>query len=102
MKPARSRIAWLARWAFSFPAMLAFGLAMLTFLTCRNRLNDPDTWLHLKLGKTIWEGRSIPRTDLFSYTTNNTAWVAHEWLSELVIYGGYRLGGYRGLWVGLV
>jgi hypothetical protein len=85
------------RIAASFPAMLAFGLAMVTFVTCRGRFHDPDTWLHLKLGETIWNSRSIPRTDIFSYTASGHAWVAHEWLSELLIYGAYRLGGYSGM-----
>jgi hypothetical protein len=85
------------RAAFSFPAMLAFGLALVTFLSCRHQFNDPDTWLHLKLGETIWRSRSIPRSDLFSYTTNHHSWTDHEWLGEVMIYAAYKAGGYRGM-----
>jgi hypothetical protein len=82
---------------FSFPVMLASLLAMLAVLTVRQRFDDPDMWWHLKTGEVIWTTHSIPTTDLFSYTTNHHAWIPHEWLSEVLIYGAYRLGGYSGL-----
>ncbi len=70
---------------------------MLAVLTVRLRFDDPDMWWHLKTGEVIWKTHSIPTTDLFSYTTNHHAWIDHEWLSQLMIYGAYRLGGYTGL-----
>jgi hypothetical protein len=82
---------------FSFPVMLAGLLAMLAVVTVRPRFADPDMWWHLKTGEVIWTTHSIPTTDLFSYTTNHHAWIPHEWLSQLLIYGAYRLGGYSGL-----
>lgn len=81
----------------SFPVMLASLLAVLAVLTVRPRFNDPDMWWHLKTGEVIWTTRTIPTTDLFSYTTNHHTWIPHEWLSQLLIYGAYRLGGYSGL-----
>jgi hypothetical protein len=82
---------------FSFPVMLAGLLAMLAVVTVRPRFADPDMWWHLKTGEVIWTTHSIPTTDLFSYTTNHHAWIPHEWLSQLLIYGAYRVGGYSGL-----
>ena len=82
---------------FSFPGMVAATLVVLTVLTVHSRFNDPDLWWHLKTGEIIWNTRSIPRTDLFSFTTNNHAWTAHEWLSQVTIYGCWRLGGNAGL-----
>jgi hypothetical protein len=82
---------------FSFPAMLACLLAMLATLTVRSRFNDTDTWWQLKTGEIIWNTHTVPTTDLFSYTTNHHAWIPHEWLSQLLIYGAYRWGGYSGL-----
>jgi hypothetical protein len=97
IRAAPSAIARLSRAVFSFPVMLAFALALLTFSICRGRFNDVDTWLHLKIGQTIWNTRSVPRTDVFSYTANGHVWVAHEWLAQVLIYSAYRLGGYRGM-----
>ena len=87
----------LLRGIFSFPAMLAALLMVLSVLTVRERFSDPDMWWHLRTGQVIWTTHTIPRTDLFSWTTNHHAWVPHEWLSQLIIYGAYRFGGYSGL-----
>jgi hypothetical protein len=82
---------------FSFPAALAASVSVLAVLTVRARFADPDTWWHLKMGEIIWTTHSIPTTDLFSYTTNHHAWIPHEWLSQVLIYGAYRWSGYSGL-----
>jgi hypothetical protein len=82
---------------FSFPVMLAGLLVVLAVLTVRSRFDDPDMWWHLKTGQIIWTTHAIPTTDLFSYTTNHHPYIAHEWLSQLLIYGAYRFGGYPGL-----
>jgi hypothetical protein len=91
-----SRVPILRR-IFSFPVMLASLLAMLAVLTVRPRFDDPDMWWHLKTGEVIWNTHTIPTTDLFSYTTNHHASIPHEWLSQTLIYGAYRWGGYSGL-----
>lgn len=90
------RIGFLRR-TFSFPVMLASLLVALAVATVRERFDDPDLWWNLKIGEVIWTTRSIPVTDLFSYTTNHHAWVPHEWLAQLVIYAAYRWAGYSGL-----
>lgn len=81
----------------SFSAALVAMLSMLAVLVARDRFADPDMWWQLKTGQVIWTTHHIPTTDLFSYTTNHHAWVAHEWLSQLLIYGAYAAHGYSGL-----
>jgi hypothetical protein len=90
-------IRFLSRVLLSFPVMLAGLLLVLAVLTVRSRFDDPDMWWHLKTGEIIWTTHSIPITDVFSYTTNHHAYVAHEWLAQLLIYAAYRFGGYPGL-----
>src|SRR5215216_1793326 len=58
---------------------------------------DPDLWWHLKAGQQIIDTRSIPYTDDYSFTKQGSEWVAHEWLSEVIIEGLYRLTGMVGL-----
>lgn len=70
---------------------------MLATLTVQSRFNDLDMWWHLKTGEIIWNTHTIPNRDLFSYTTNHHAWIPHEWLAQLTIYGAYHWGGYSGL-----
>jgi len=77
--------------------MLGGLLALLAVLTARSRFDDPDMWWHLKMGQIIWTTHTIPVTDLFSYTTNHHAWIPHEWLSQAIIYGAYKWGGFSGL-----
>ena len=96
VEAAPARINLLRR-VFSFPAAISFLLAVLAVLTVRSRFDDPDMWWHLKLGQSIWNTHTIPSTDLYSYTTNHYAYVAHEWLAQLTIYGAYKLAGYSGL-----
>src|SRR4051812_49049230 len=85
------------RRVFSFPVVLGSLLILLTLLTVRGRFSDPDMWWHLKAGEIIWNTHSIPRVDVFSYTAAGHPWTAQEWLSEVTIFGAYRLGGYAGL-----
>ena len=82
---------------FSFPTGLAALLTVLAVLTVRGRFDDPDMWWHLKMGQIICTTHSIPAIDLFSYTTNHSASIPHEWLSQVLIYGAYRWSGYSGL-----
>lgn len=46
---------------------------------------DPDFWWHLRTGDLIVHS-GIPRNDPFSWTRAGESWVAHEWLSEAIIY----------------
>ena len=87
----------ITRRIFSFPMMIAGLLMALAVLTVQSRFDDPDMWWHLKTGQIIWTTHGIPTTDLFSYTTNHHAYVPHEWLSQVLIYGAFRLAGYSGL-----
>ena len=46
---------------------------------------DPDFWWHLRTGDLIFHS-GVPRHDPFSWTAAGHAWVAHEWLSEVLLY----------------
>jgi hypothetical protein len=92
----RGRIS-ITRLVLSFPVVIGCLLIVLATATVRSRFDDPDMWWHLKTGQVIWTTHSIPKTDIFSYTTHHQAYVPHEWLSQVIIYGAYKLGGYLGL-----
>ncbi|MFQ5421594.1 MAG: hypothetical protein ACE5EY_14670, partial [Anaerolineae bacterium] len=57
---------------------------------------DPDMWWHLRTGKYILQN-GLPRQDVFSFTVPHHAWVTHEWLSQVVMWLVYRVGGFPGL-----
>jgi hypothetical protein len=52
-----------------------------------------DTWWHLKAGERIWTTRHVLLSDTFSFTAGGAFWPNHEWLSQVIFYGIYRLGG---------
>jgi hypothetical protein len=73
-----------------FTAILFVALFVMTV----RELSDPDVWWHLRAGQYILEHSTVPHTDPFSFTAQGKEWVAHEWLSEVFLYGIYRLGGF--------
>ncbi|MCA1594175.1 MAG: hypothetical protein LC754_16425 [Acidobacteria bacterium] len=77
--------------------LLAFILMLVIFMVAARPIGDPDFWWHLRTGQYIWETRTIPHADIFSTVFYGREWVAHEWLSETLMYGLYRVGGYVGL-----
>ncbi len=67
------------------------------FVMAAREITDPDFFWHLRTGQLIWESRSIPRQDPFSYTVQGRSWIAHEWLTETIFFALYSLIGQRGL-----
>jgi len=76
-----------------FLSVLFLGL----FAMAARNVTDPDLWWHLKTGQLIAERHSVPHTDPFSYTRAGQPWVAHEWLTELLLYELRRAAGWGGL-----
>lgn len=60
-------------------------------------LNDPDTYWHIASGMWMLQHHAIPHTDPFSYSLAGAPWVAHEWLSEVLIALAYRAGSWGGI-----
>lgn len=54
-------------------------------------------WWHLRAGKEMVEQGKILTTDIFSYTHYGEKWTNAFWLSDVVLYLTYRLGGYLGI-----
>src|SRR5580704_3882588 len=76
-----------------FLTVLFLGL----FAMAARNVTDPDVWWHLKTGQYIAEHKSVPHTDPFSFTRAGEPWVAHEWLTEILLYELERTTGFGGL-----
>ena len=89
------------RWAsavlgsFTLPWLMAAIAFVIVF--CAPGFTDPDFYWHLKTGELIAQSGAIPATDPFSFTYAGKAWVAHEWLTELLFHGTERAGGFTAL-----
>jgi hypothetical protein len=88
---------FLVRKVISFPALMAVLLTGVALLSAESRLIDPDTWWHVKVGEQILATHALPTTDTYSFTAAGTAWMAYEWLGEVLLALAARTGGLWGL-----
>ena len=79
-----------------FVIILALGL----FTMAARSATDPDLWWHLRTGQLIVQTHAVFHTDPYSFTRFGQPWVDHEWLSQILIFGLYRLAGWGGLIMG--
>lgn len=57
---------------------------------------DTDTWWHLRAGEhTLTQGMIY--ADPFSFTKAGAPWINHSWLSQIVLYFAWQIGGNFGL-----
>jgi hypothetical protein len=76
-----------------FVAIVALGL----FAMGARGVADPDVWWHLRTGQLVLQNHSVFHTDPYSFTRFGQPWVNHEWLSEVLMFGLYRVSGFGGL-----
>jgi hypothetical protein len=76
-----------------FVAILALGL----FTMAARGMADPDAWWHLRTGELILQNHSVFHSDPFSFTRLGQPWINHEWLSDVLLFGIYRVAGIGGL-----
>ena len=69
----------------------------LSFSAGEGLLADCDTGYHIRAGEFILNTHSIPRHDIFSFTAPPLPWIAHEWLSELVMALIHKKFGLTGI-----
>lgn len=93
--------------------VLAVGLLLGLFSSA---IFDSDFWWHLATGRYIAQTHRLPVPDPFAYTTAHAGAaypgeqvtrhfnLTHEWLSQVLLYGAYSLGGFAGvvLWRALL
>lgn len=83
---------------FCFPAMLGALLVGVIFFVVRGFNVDPDLWWHLKTGENILATHQWPFVDPYSFTIAGQPWQAFEWLGDVLLAAGMRLGGLPGLY----
>ena len=60
-------------------------------------LHNNDLWWHLATGKWIVANHTVPRDDIFAWTRYLRGWIDNEWLSQVLFYGAWKIGGLRAL-----
>ena len=67
------------------------------FAAFLGQLGAYDLWWHLKAGQIIQARWQVPHADPFSFTAAGRPWVYHSWLSGLILWWVWGLGGATGL-----
>lgn len=70
---------------------------LLVFFIMLSPPQDADMWWHLAAGREMVNEGNILTTDIFSYTHYGEPWTNAFWLSDILLFLVYRLGGYLGL-----
>lgn len=73
------------------------GLLLLLLAVVVAANGSADTWWHLATGRWIVQHHAVPHVDPFSYTFGGKPWIAHEYLSEVILYLTYVAAGLPGL-----
>ena len=86
-----------SRYGISLP--LIFGLGVYALIAGHGGavLHDPDTYLHIAVGRWILGHHQVPHHGIFSFTLPNAPWVAHEWLGEIILASLFDYLGWIGL-----
>lgn len=83
--------------AILFAAMTIF----LLFILLSNNLTANDYFWHVKIGEYIAKNKTVPVSGIFSWSAQEAGlyWTSHEWLSEVIFYLVYLLGGNRAIYI---
>jgi hypothetical protein len=81
--------------AFAVPvALLA---AVLIALGVSFRMDDPDIWQHLTVGKAIWQLHRIPHENLWTWPSYGEPYLLPSWLFRALLWPVWQAGGEWGL-----
>lgn len=84
------------QWQAIFPLVAAIA-GYSSALFAHQILNDADIYWHIKAGEWMLEQGAVPHTDPFSYTFGGAPWMAHEWLSEILMALAFEAGQWNGI-----
>lgn len=59
-------------------------------------LQDPDTYMHVTIGRWIIAHHAVPHIGILSETMPTAPWVAHEWLAATILAALYNAWGWNG------
>jgi hypothetical protein len=78
--------------------------ALLVSLACLGasvtfRIDDPDLWQHLRVGRAIWDLHAIPQLQVWCWPTYGVPHVLPSWLFRALLWPFWKVGGVDGMFV---
>lgn len=86
------------RYLPSWP-LLAWMVAYTSAIGSSKIFGDPDSMWHIAAGRWMLAHGTVVRADPFSHSMPGAPWIAHEWLSELLMVTIHGWGGWAALHV---
>ena len=82
-----------------FKIIILIGLVSLVVLIFSQRIDftSIDLGRHLENGKIVWQSPQVLFQNFYSYTEPNASFINHHWLSGVVFYLLYLVGGFKAL-----
>lgn len=77
--------------------LLAWVVAYTSAIFSSKIFGDPDSMWHIAAGRWMLAHGAVVRTDPFSHSMPGAPWIAHEWLSELLMATVHGWGGWAAL-----
>lgn len=77
--------------------VFAVFILLSVFVIAAREIHDTDAWLHLTLGKLIWEHKGLPENELYPYPSFDLPFSYSSWLFGLTVYLVYLGFGSAGL-----
>ena len=81
----QSEKSWL-----SAHAIVIFLFLASVFLLALSKVADTDAWMHLSLGRLIWELKGLPSNEPFVYPSLDKPFAYNSWLFGLIYYLSYH------------
>lgn len=73
--------------------ILGIALLVAFLLFAQNLAADPGVGWHLRTGEWILQHKQVPRFDLFLWGETPRSWIHDQWLSDLLFWQLYSVGG---------
>jgi hypothetical protein len=77
--------------------MLGALVAAAAFALAVTRVEDPDAWTHLALGRLMVEARGLPLREVLVYPSGTLPYHNTEWLFDVILYLAFRVSGLAGV-----
>src|SRR6195952_6105011 len=78
------------------PLWIGAGVYAVFILAGNHLLIDPDTLWQITIGQWILDHRTVPVTDVYSFTMRGQPWISTQWLAPGLYAQAYAVAGWSG------